>query len=146
MTARKKPIKVMLVDDHLVVRQSLRELLKSNGPFAVVGEAQNGRDAVALAAKLSPDVILMDISMPLLNGLDATREILGANPAAKVIILSAYDDDAYVASASLAGAAGFLAKQNFSETLAQAIRDVVEGCAFFGPTKRPKGTVRLKVI
>ena len=129
-----KKISILLAEDHAIVRQGLSTLLKAAGDFAIVGEAQNGREAVDLTARLRPDVILMDIAMPVLNGLEATRQILTANPAAKVIILSAHSDDEYVERMVAAGAAGFLEKQTSAEILAQAIREVAKGKSFFSPT------------
>ena len=87
------PITVLLAEDHAIVRQGLSALLNADGGFKLVGEARNGREAVELAARLRPGVILMDIAMPVLNGLEATRQILAANPAARVIVLSAHSDD-----------------------------------------------------
>ena len=105
------PITVLVAEDHAIVRQGLCALLKADAQFRIVGEAQDGREAVAMARTLKPDVILMDIAMPVLNGLEATRQILAANPAAKVVILSAHSDDAYVERMNAAGVAGFLEKQ-----------------------------------
>ncbi len=132
MNAAKK-ISVLLAEDHAVVRQGLRTLLETEGHFAVVGQAQTGREAVLLAATLRPDVILMDIAMPVLNGLAATQQILAANPAAKVLILSAHSDDEYIERLTAVGAAGFLEKQTSAEILAQAIHEVARGKAFFSP-------------
>jgi len=131
-------ITVLLAEDHAIVRQGLRALLNADGHFLMVGEARNGREAVQMAQILSPDVILMDIAMPLLNGLEATRQILAANPAAKVIILSAHSDDAYIERMSTAGVAGFLEKQTSAEILTKAIQEVAKGNSFFSPsiTKR----------
>ena len=100
------PITVLLAEDHLIVRDGLLALLKLEAGIRVVGEAENGRQAVALAASLSPDVVVMDIAMPLLNGLEATRQILHASPSTRVLILSAHGDDAYVEQAMALGAAG----------------------------------------
>lgn len=129
-----KKITVMLAEDHVVVRQGLRTLLEAEDYFEVVGQAQTGRDAVALAATLRPDVILMDIAMPVLNGLEATRQILAVNPAARVLMLSAYSDDGYVERTSAAGAAGFLEKQTSAEILIKAIREVAAGKSYFSPS------------
>jgi DNA-binding NarL/FixJ family response regulator len=134
-----KPITVIVADDHAVIRQCVCALLNADGRFLVVGEAENGHEAVKMERNLLPDVILMDISMPGLNGLEATRQIVAANPSAKVIILSAYNDKEYVDRAYAVGAAGMLAKQAFSETLTKTVREVVKGRGFFGPFpgKRP---------
>ena len=129
-----KKITVLLAEDHAVVRQGLRTLLETEGYCEVVGQAQTGREAVKLAATLRPDVILMDIAMPVLNGLEATRQILAANPAAKVVILSAHSDDEYIESMTAAGAAGFLEKQTSAEILTKAIHEVANGKSFFSPT------------
>ncbi len=128
-----KLITVMLAEDHAVVRQGLCALLNADGSFRLVGEARNGREAVELARKLRPDVILMDIAMPVLNGLEATRQILAANPAAKVIILSAHSDDVYVDRMNEAGVAGFLEKQSSAEILTKAIHEVAKGHTYFSP-------------
>lgn len=133
-----KKITVLLAEDHAIVRQGLRTLLENEGHFAVVGQAQTGREAVELAAKLRPDVILMDIAMPVLNGLEATRQIIAAHPAAKVLVLSAHSDDEYVERALAVGATGFLEKQTSAEILTQAIQEVAKGKPFISPviTKR----------
>lgn len=128
------PITVLLAEDHLIVRQGLCALLKADGAFRVVGEARTGREAVELARALRPHVILMDIAMPILNGLEATRQILAANPTAKVIILSAHSDDEYVDRVAAAGVFGFLEKQSSAEILTLAIREVAHGKTFYSPT------------
>lgn len=128
-----KPITILLAEDHAVVRQGLCALLKTDGHFVIVGEARTGREAVEMARALRPDVILMDIAMPVLNGLEATRQILTANPAAKVVILSAHSDDEYIERMSTAGVAGFLEKQTSAEILTKAIREVAKGNQFFSP-------------
>ena len=128
-----KKITVLLAEDHAVVRQGLRTLLESEGHFAVVGQAETGREAIALAASLRPDVILMDIAMPVLNGLEATRQIVAANPKAKVLMLSAHSDDEYVERTTAVGAVGFLEKQTSAEILSRAIQEVAKGNAFFSP-------------
>jgi DNA-binding NarL/FixJ family response regulator len=116
------------------VRQGLCALLNADGHFIIVGQARNGRDAVEMAHTLKPDVILMDIAMPVLNGLEATRQILAANPAAKIVILSAHSDDEYIERMSTAGAVGFLEKQTSAEILTQAIHEVAKGNSFFSPS------------
>ena len=129
-----KRISVLLADDHAIVRDGLRTLLKAEADIEVVGEAKNGRQAVKLAQKLHPAVILMDIGMPLLNGLEATRMILSTLPRTKVIILSAHGDDAYVERATELGAAGYLLKQSSTGVLADAVRDVQKGRTVFCPS------------
>jgi DNA-binding NarL/FixJ family response regulator len=128
-----KKITVLLTEDHAIVRQGLRALLVADEGFTIVGEARNGREAVELAEKLQPEVILMDIAMPQMNGLEATRQILAANPAARVIILSAHSDDVYVERTSAAGVAGFLEKQTSAEILTKAIREVAAGKTYYSP-------------
>src|SRR6185369_16300091 len=100
----------------------------------IVGEAETGRQAVQLAKKLNPAVVVMDIAMPQLNGLEATRQILAALPATRVIMLSAHSDDAYVEQATAAGAKGYLIKQASSHSLCEAIREVEKGHTFFSPS------------
>src|SRR5215212_8701288 len=119
-----KQITVLLAEDHLIVREGFRGLLRSERDIVIVGEAQTGREAVQLAKKLRPAVVVMDIAMPQLNGLEATRQILQANPATKVIMLSAHADEAYIEQANAAGAAGYLIKQTSSDALCEAIREV----------------------
>jgi DNA-binding NarL/FixJ family response regulator len=128
------PITVLLAEDHAIVRQGLSALLNADGHFRIVGEARNGREAVTQALELRPDVILMDIAMPVLNGLEATRQILTANPSARVVILSAHSDEAYIEKMREAGVFGFLEKQTSAEILTKAIREVFKGNAFFSPS------------
>src|SRR5664280_1780004 len=109
-----KRITVLLAEDHTIVREGFRKMLELENDLQVVGEAQDGRQAVALAKKLRPAVVLMDIAMPLLNGLEATRQILKAVPGTRIVILSAHNDDVYVENAIESGAMGFLLKQNSS--------------------------------
>ncbi|MDP2138280.1 MAG: response regulator transcription factor [Candidatus Didemnitutus sp.] len=129
-----KRITVLLAEDHVVVRLGLRALLEADGHFIVVGEARTGREAVAMARVLQPDVIVMDIAMPVLNGLEATRQILAENPTARVLILSAHSDDEYIASMTAVGAQGFLEKQTSAEVLTAAIQEIAQGRSFYSPT------------
>jgi DNA-binding NarL/FixJ family response regulator len=129
-----RKIKVLLADDHTVVRQGLRALLMSEEDMDIVGEAENGRQAIQLAKKLLPDVVVMDIAMPVLNGLEATRQITRTVPATKVLILSSYSDDEYVQQLTDAGAVGFMVKQTAANELLRAIREVDKGNAFFSPS------------
>ena len=137
-----KRIKVLLAEDHTIVREGLRSLLKSEADIEVVGEAENGRQAVALTQKLAPDVLVMDIAMPLLNGLEAARQILLTKNSAKVLILSAHSDDAYVEKVMALGASGYLIKQSAFHVLPEAIREVHRGNSYFSPaiSKRFKST------
>lgn len=128
-----KRITVLLADDHMILREGLRRLLESDSDIEVVGEAETGRKAVELVLKLRPDVIVMDIAMPQMNGLEATRQILKSNPGAKVLILSAHNDDAYVESVTALGAVGYLIKQTSAQFLSEAIREVHKGKTFFSP-------------
>jgi DNA-binding NarL/FixJ family response regulator len=118
----------------MIVREGFRKMLEMEEDIQVVGEAKDGRQAVALVKKLCPDVVLMDIAMPLLNGLEATRQVLKAIPAIKVLILSAHSDDAYVKSATESGAVGFLLKQSSAHEVCRAIREVHHGKTFFSPS------------
>src|SRR5437773_2664629 len=126
-------IKVLLVDDHTVVREGLRALLEAEPDLGVVGEAETGRQAVQLAVKLKPDVVVMDIAMPLLNGLEASRQILKEAPAVKILILSSYSDDEYVRQLRETGVSGYLVKHAAAAELVKAIREVRKGTAFFSP-------------
>ena len=128
-----KKITVLLAEDHMVVREGFRKMLELEGNFEVAGEAQDGRQAVALAKKFRPCVVLMDIAMPQLNGLEATRQILKELPATKIIMLSAHSDDAYVANAIESGAVGFLLKQTSAYDVCRAILEVHQGKTFFSP-------------
>lgn len=127
-------IRVILADDHTVVRQGLRALLVAEGDIEIVGEAENGRQAVQVARKLMPDVAVIDIAMPQLNGLEATRQITRMVPSTKVLILSSYSDDEYVQQLTEAGAAGYLIKQTAANELLKAIREAHKGNAYFSPS------------
>jgi len=129
-----KRITVLLAEDHQIVREGLRSLLKHESDIEVVGEAENGRQAVQMTRKLRPAVVVMDIAMPLLNGLEATRQIRKDFPDTRVLILSAHSDDAYVEQMIELGAAGFLLKQTSSQDLSTAIREVQKGKTFFSPS------------
>ena len=119
-----KRITVLLAEDHEIVREGFRTLLNHERDIEVVGEAETGRQAVQLTRKLRPEVVVMDIAMPLLNGLEATRQILKIVPSTKVVILSAHSDDAYVSNATDSGAMGFLLKQTSAHDVCRAIREV----------------------
>jgi DNA-binding NarL/FixJ family response regulator len=124
---------VLLADDHTVLRQGLRALLAAEPDMEVVGEADNGRQAVQLVQKFLPDVVVMDIAMPLLNGLEATRQITREVPSTRVIMLSSYSDDEYVEQLTDAGATGYLLKQTAATDLLKAIREAKQGNAYFSP-------------
>jgi DNA-binding NarL/FixJ family response regulator len=128
-----KRISVLLADDHTVIRQGLRALLSAEEDLEVIGEAENGRQAVTLARKSPPDVVVMDVAMPLLNGLEATRQIRRNNPSTKVLVLTSYGDDELVAQMMSAGATGYLIKQTAANDLLKAIREVHRGNAYFSP-------------
>jgi len=129
-----KKITVLLAEDHMIVREGFRKMLELEDDFEIVGEAQTGREAVALVKKFRPAVVLMDIAMPQLNGLEATRQVLKAIPTTKVLMLSAHSDDAYVKNATESGAVGFLLKQTSAHDVCRAIREVQKGKTFFSPS------------
>ena len=129
------PISVLLAEDHTMVRQGLRALLKSEEDIKIIGEAANGRQAVAFASALCPHVVVMDLAMPLLNGLEATVQIRQTTPGTKVLILSSYDEEGYAREAKAIGASGYIVKQAAAEELPRAIREVYQGHEFFKPIK-----------
>jgi DNA-binding NarL/FixJ family response regulator len=124
-------ITVLLAEDHAAYRKSLKLLVESGGDIEVIGEAKNGCEAVRLNKSLHPEVIVMDIAMPLLNGLQATRQIMETSPATKVLILSSHSDPEYIEQAMVLGASGYLLKQSAADVLAQAIREVSMGYTYF---------------
>src|SRR6185295_6324583 len=126
-------ITVLLADDHTVVRAGLRALLEAEEDINVVGETENGREAVRMAKHLQPDVVVMDIAMPSLNGLEATRQVTRESPKSRVLILSSYSNDEYVQQLTDAGSTGYLVKQTAAQDLVAAIREVKKGNAFFSP-------------
>jgi len=123
-------IAILLAEDHEIVRAGLKSLLAGEPGIEVLGEASTGREAVEMATRLRPSIVVMDIAMPMLNGLEATRQILHAVPNAKVLILSAHNDDAYVDRAMAVGAAGYLTKQSAPRVLLEAIREIQKGKIF----------------
>ncbi len=129
-----KRITVLLAEDHTIVRQGLRLLIEADGDIEIVGEAKTGREAVQMTGDLRPEVVVMDIAMPLLNGIEAARQILKAFPATKVLILSAHSDPEYVEQVVKAGALGYLVKQSSGEVVAKAIRELHKGKTFFTPS------------
>jgi len=126
-----KRITVLLADDNKAVRKAFRKILECEADLEVVGEANNGRQAVAMVKKLRPALVLMDLAMPILNGLEATRQIFKTALATKVLMLSAHSDDAYVQEAMNAGAVGYLLKQTSAGNVCTAIREVQTGNPFF---------------
>jgi DNA-binding NarL/FixJ family response regulator len=128
-----KKISILLVDDHIVVRQGLKALLTAEPDFEVVGEAENGQQALALARNKTPDVVVMDVAMPQMNGHTATRQILKAHPATRVLVLSTYTNDECVLELLNAGAKGYLMKQTAANELCQAIRHVRLGHQYLSP-------------
>ncbi len=128
-----KPIRIVIADDHALVREGTRQILEDQPGLVVTGEAQDGEEAVAMVSRLQPDVVLMDIAMPKLNGIDATRLIKQSSPATSVLVLTAYDDDQYIYALLDAGAAGYLLKNVRGEELAHAVRAVAEGESVLHP-------------
>ena len=128
-----KTIRVLLADDHNLIRAGLRLVASQQPDFVVVGEAENGRQAVALAEQLKPDVVVMDIKMPDLNGIEACRQIRETLPDTEVVMLSMHSDEAYVLRALKAGARAYLLKDSAEADLARAIRAADEGKSFFSP-------------
>ena len=128
-----KTIRILLADDHTVVRKGLRLLLESQPGFAVAAEASNGREAVALAEEQRPDVVVMDVAMPVLNGIEAARQISGKLPSVAVVFLSMHSDEGYVLKALKAGARAYLLKDSAESDLINAVKAVSDGKAFFSP-------------
>ena len=127
-------IRVLVTDDHAIVRDGICALLALTGDIEAVGEATNGREALEMVRKLAPDVVLMDIAMPLMDGLEATRRIHKEFPQAKVIVLTQYEDREYVLPVIEAGASGFISKTAASSELTSAIRSVYRGDSFLSPS------------
>lgn len=136
----------MLVEDHLVVRQSLRQFLNNAGDLEVVGEAGDGKEGVRVATELKPDVIIMDVAMPNVNGIEATRRIKQLCPSSAVLALTAYDYDQYVFALLEAGAAGYLLKDVSGSELVDAIRAVHRGDSVLHPTIAHKVLERFKQL
>jgi DNA-binding NarL/FixJ family response regulator len=126
-------IRIVLVDDHRIFRQGLRGLIAEESDMAIVGEADDGREAVAEIARLHPDVVVMDVGMPTLNGIEATRQIRKDRPRVRVIALSMHSDEKFVAEMLRAGASGYLCKQCEADELVQAIRAVASGQTYLSP-------------
>jgi len=128
-----KAIRNLLADDHTVVRKGLRLLLETQPGFSVIADAADGREAVAIAEKLAPDVVVMDVAMPTLNGIEAARQITARQPQTAVVFLSMHSDEGYVLKALKAGARAYLLKDSAEYDLINAVKAVSEGKAFFSP-------------
>jgi len=128
-----KQLRVLLADDHTLIRAGLRLVIDREPEFTVVGEAPDGREAVALAQSLAPDIVVMDVGMPGLNGIEACRQIRESMPAVEVVMLSMHSDEGYVLRALKAGARAYLLKDSAEADLARAIRAASEGKSFFSP-------------
>ena len=127
------PIRIVLVDDHALVRQGFRRILEDDPELQIVGEAGNGLDAVALVKKTDPDVVVMDMAMPEMNGLHATMELVKQRPGTKVLILSMYSDEQYVRNALDAGARGYILKNAIENDLVRAVKAVAAGEQYLSP-------------
>lgn len=125
-------IRVLLADDHALVRQGLKAFLERQG-FQVVGEASNGEEALRMAVKTAPDIAIMDVSMPVLNGLDAARELQKSSPKTKVVLLTKHDEDEYVAEALRVGARGYVLKSQAAVDLVHALQEVSGGSIYLSP-------------
>lgn len=126
-------MKILLCDDQAVIRDGLEMLLNLEKDFQVIGSAQDGAEAVELAAQKQPDLILMDLKMPMMNGIEATREIRARFPQIKILVLTTYDDDEWVFDAIRAGASGYLLKDTSRQKIVEAIRGTMEGKSFVDP-------------
>jgi two-component system, NarL family, response regulator LiaR len=136
-------IRVVIADDHNVVRKGIRDLLSDEDDIAVVGEARNGHEAVDLATALQPDVVVMDIAMPELSGVEATRQIRAQAPNVRVLVLTAYDDDPYIYSLLDAGATGYILKTAESREIVRAVRATAAGQSALDPAVAPRLIARL---
>ena len=126
-------INILLADDHTIVRQGLKLILSAHSDLHVVGEAANGKEAVELAAKLKPDIVLLDVAMPELNGMEATRKMVEANPRLRVLILSMHKEAVYVRETLRAGARGYILKDAIDTELLNAVRSVARGDGYISP-------------
>jgi len=126
-TAKNQEVRIMLADDHPLLRKALRQVLETEGDFRIIAEANDGEEAIRIAAELVPDVIIMDITMPKINGIEATRQIKERCPNIAVLVLTVHDDNEHVMGILEAGAAGYLTKTIFSDTVIHAVRGVVAG-------------------
>ena len=130
----KKKIRILLADDHVIVRQGFRMILAAQPDMEILGEASNGREAVEQAERLQPDVVVMDVAMPDLNGIEATRRMATAAPRARVLALSMHKDSVYVREILKAGARGYLLKDAFDRDLLAAVRAVARGEGYLSPS------------
>jgi len=128
-----RPIKILLADDHTIVRQGLKLILSAHPDLEVAGEAANGREAVEMAQKLKPDIVLMDVAMPELNGIEATRRMVEANSRLKVLVLSMHKEAVYVREILKAGARGYILKDAIDTELLNAVRSVAKGDGYISP-------------
>ena len=128
-----KRIRILLADDHAVVRQGFKMILAAQPDMEIVGEAGNGREAVELAEKLRPEVVVMDVSMPELNGIEATRRLAASTPHTRVVALSMHKDSVYVREILRAGARGYLLKDSISSDLLAAVRAIARGEGYLSP-------------
>jgi DNA-binding NarL/FixJ family response regulator len=126
-------MRILLADDHTLVRQGLRRILEEQPDWQVVAETGNGRDAVRLAAELHPDVVVLDIGMPQLNGIEAARQVSRRLPSARVLILSMHADEVHIRKAVEAGASGYLVKDSADSELVKAVTAVAQGASYFSP-------------
>jgi len=131
--SKEKQIRVLLAEDHILVRQGFRRILEDDPGITVVGEARTGLEAIEQCKELKPDVVVMDLSMPELGGLEATAEVLKANPQIKILILSMYSNEAYVRKAFELGAKGYILKNAIEVDLTRAVMALAEGQAYFSP-------------
>ena len=129
-----KPLRIVLADDHTLVRQGVRKILEDQENWTVVAEAQDGRELVKKVLEMQPDMVVVDVAMPLLNGIEATRQILRKLPSARVLMLSMHADEAYIIQSLEAGARGYLLKDSADSDLVRAVTAVVEGKSFFSPS------------
>ncbi|HEU0295528.1 MAG TPA: response regulator transcription factor [Anaerolineales bacterium] len=138
-----QPIRILLADDHVMLRQGTAEILRKEADIEVIGEADNGQQVIDLALRLRPDIVVMDVRMPVLSGIEATRRIREAMPEVQVLVLTAYDDDQYVFSLLQAGASGYLLKTAPVSELVKAIRLVKSGESPLDPSIARKVVVRM---
>lgn len=132
-TARRKKIKLLLVDDHTIVREGIKAFLSTQDDLKIVADAGNGQEAIEAAKKYSPDVILMDINMPTMNGLEAVSRLKRHAPNSKILMLTMHDNREYIAKVSRLGARGYLMKDTEPSEMVEAIHEVYDGNAYFGP-------------